>query len=366
MSLDTALRDTAERWNTMPQLSYTEAARKLGMHRTTLMRRLRQASESGFAVSPPGHPFTQSRTTVQATVDTLPQQLFEVQDVPDDDLPVEEIVAIRAAEFAAKRANEDANRLLQVKMKIDGPFGIWWFGDPHLDDDGTDIAEAFRHAELTRKIPWLFGANIGDTTNNWVGRLARLYAQQNMGRKRAIRVMEHWLKLAKFLLVIDGNHDAWSGDDNPINWILKGRGAIHRPDGLRLQLNLPAGEPVTIHARHDFPGHSMWNQGHGVVKAFRMGTREHIKISGHKHESFETTLKDPDSGAACHIIKVATYKIYDRYASQLNLPDQALSPGALTSIRPELSAKHPDRIKLFWDIDEGVDYLEWARKRDGV
>jgi hypothetical protein len=349
------LEETVARWNRLSNLTYKEVSAQLGMHRTTLMRRLATAAKLGISV--------EECTAGEAALTRLPlSELVELPEMPEPDIPVEEIVKQRIREFQTKKRWEEANRLLPIKVKVPGTIAIWWFGDPHLDDDGCDIGEAFRHAELTRKHNWLFGANIGDTTNNWVGRLGHLYSQQNMGKARGLRVAEHWLKLAKFLLVIDGNHDAWSGDDNPIQWIMRGGGGIHRPDGLRVRLDLPAGEPVLIHARHDFAGHSQWNGGHGPMKAFKMGTRDHLKVSGHKHESFETKLKDPETGIVSQILKVASYKVYDRYAKQLGLADQHLSPGAMTTIRPELAPTHPDRIKVYWDIDEGVEYMKWARR----
>lgn len=367
MTRNDVLLDTLASWNANSYKTYTDVAAQLGIHRSTLVRRLVEARESGHEVFPPANDSTAKQTTLEPAYGRAANDDFlEIEAMPLPDLPVEEIVAHRIKEFEQKRAWEEANKLIPIKIKIPGPIGIWWFGDPHLDDDGTDIGAAFRHAELTRKYDWLFGANIGDTTNNWVGRIAHLYSQQNMGKSRALRVAEHWIKLAKWLLFIDGNHDCWSGDDNPLQWIMRGSTGLHRPDGARVELVLPYGEPVRIHARHDFKGHSMWNPGHGAVKAFHMGTRDHIKISGHKHESFETTLKDPETGIASHIIKVASYKSFDRYAKQLGLGDQALSPGCMTAIRPELAATHPDRIKVFWDADEGVDYLIYARQRAGL
>jgi hypothetical protein len=372
------LLQTVAAWRPLCHLTLGDAAVLLGVHRTTLARRLREAAQCGLEVPDPQNALSvvngalrdEAANDEQIEVAFAPGKetgLIEIPAMPAADLPPEEIVRQRIKEFEQKDAWEKANKLIQIKVKVPGPLGIWWFGDPHLDDDGTDIGAAFKHAEMTAKYPFVFGANIGDTTNNWVGRLSRLYANQNMGRSRALSVAEHWIKTAKWLLFLDGNHDCWSGDDNPLNWIMAGCGGLHRPDGARIQLNLPFGvEPVRIHARHDFPGHSMWNPGHGPMKSFRLGTRDHIKISGHKHESFETTLKCPETGIAAHIIKVASYKRHDRYAKQLDLPDQSLSPGCMTVIRPELAATHPDKIKVFWDADEGVDFLLYSRKKAGL
>lgn len=370
MTMKDILKATADFWNANAGGTYTTVARDLGVHPTTLQRRLAAAVKAGFSVSPPANGYTAARSVplpepTVAMGQPLDLPHMHIASMPEPDLPVEEIVAMRRREFEQKRAWEAANKLIEIDVKVRGPFGIWWFGDPHLDDDGTDIGAAFHHAELTRKYDWIFGANIGDTTNNWVGRYGHLYSQQNMGKSRALRVAQHWIETVKWLLVLDGNHDAWSGDDNPIQWMAYGRG-LHRPDGARVELILPGGvEPFRIHARHDFPGHSMWNAGHGPLKSFHMRTRDHLKVSGHKHESFEGKIKDPETGAVCQLLKVASYKVHDRYGKQLDLGDQHLSPGAMTVIRPELPSSHPDRCKVFWDADEGVDYTKFAREKAG-
>jgi hypothetical protein len=288
---------------------------------------------------------------------------FVVATLPEDDLPVEEIIAMRKREFERKKLREEATKLIPISIKIPGPIGILHFGDPHLDDDGTDIGEAFRHAELTRTVEGLFGANLGDTTNNWVGRLKGLYAQQNMGRKRAIKVAEHFIKSARWLYIIAGNHDLWSGDDDPIKWIAGGCNSLYAPSEVRCELRFPKGEPFRINARHDFEGSSQWNPAHALMKAFTMGFRDHLFVAGHKHESGYGMLKDPQSGITGHMVRVASYKIYDRYAKERNFRDQSFGPACVTVIDPELPDTHPDRCKVFWDVDEGVKFLKFKRNK---
>lgn len=291
---------------------------------------------------------------------------FLVADLPEDDLPVEEIVAQRKREFAHKQKYEEAVKLRHVKVNLDGPIGILHFGDPHVDDDGTNLGLLEHHSNLTRTVKGLFGANVGDTTNNWVGRLAALYALQNCGRKRAVKIAEWFIKRTKFLYMIAGNHDMWSGEDDPIKWISKGSGTLYQPSEVRMVLHLPGGRDVRINARHDFKGHSQFNPAHGPMKALMFGVRDHIAVAGHRHESAYGLLKDPDTGMVCHAIKVASYKQYDRYAKDSGFRDQALGPACVTTFNTDLPETHPDMVKVFWDPDEGADYLKFLRKRAGA
>ena len=38
---------------------------------------------------------------------------------------------------------EEFKRLIDVDIKIDGVIGLCHFGDPHVDDDGTNLHELF-------------------------------------------------------------------------------------------------------------------------------------------------------------------------------------------------------------------------------
>lgn len=349
-----------KRYEPYAGLTVSQAAKKMGMPHETLRTYLgRYATRFGLEVPEQTHPYTVSKR--RATQPAIITETHEIPELPDDDLPVEDIIEARKREFAQKKLHEEATRLIPINIKIHGPIGILHFGDPHLDDDGTDIGQAFYHAELTKKVEGLFGANVGDTTNAWVGRLARLYAEQNMGRKRALRVAEHFVRSANWLYMVGGNHDGWAGEDDPIKWISKQQKTLYRPSEARLELRFPAGEPFTINARHDFAGHSMWNPAHGPMKAMQMGSHDELFTCGHKHVSGYGVLKSPD-GTICHALQIGSYKLYDRFAKEKGFRDQSLGPAALTVIDPALPKTHPDRCKVFWEPDEGVEFLKFKRR----
>lgn len=287
----------------------------------------------------------------------------EIPEIPDDDISIEELVAHRKKQFDRKREHEEVTKLIPVKIRGSEPIGILHFGDPHVDDDGTDIGLLEAHAKLVRDTDGLYAANVGDTTNNWVGRLARLYAEQSTSASQAWKLAEWFMGLCPWLYVIGGNHDLWSGSGDPMKWISRGVGAMYRPSECRVDLRFGNGRSVRVNARHDFAGSSIWNPAHGPMKALTMGVRDHIAVAGHKHESAYSVLKDPDSGITMHAVKVASYKTYDRFAKERGFRDMTLSPCALTVIDPTLAPTHPDLVKVFWDPFEGADYLTWKRER---
>lgn len=353
---ESVLRQTYEKWIECNKI-YSEAARQLGLDMKTVHRRIDQAhARLGLDIDR-----TDSLMAGYGKQKREPE--FSFTPVPDDDIPVEQLVEIRKKQFAKKRAHEEARKLIPVKVKIDGPIGILHFGDPHVDDDGTDLEALEHHKKLCQTVEGLFGANVGDVSNNWVGRLARLYGDQSTSAKQAWKLVEWLLKDLKLLYLIGGNHDGWSGAGDPLKWITAQSGSLYQSSEVRMGLNFPNGAQVRINARHDFGGSSQWNPAHGPMKAVFHGVRDHIAICGHKHKSGYGIIKDPDSGIACHAIQVASYKLYDRYARDKGFRDQTLGPCVVTVIDPSMPSDHPDLVKPFWDADEGVDYLKFKRRK---
>ena len=287
---------------------------------------------------------------------------FTITPLPDDDVDVDELVEHRIKQFAKKKQHQEATKLIPVKVNITGTIGILHFGDPHVDDDGTDLAAIREHGDLTHQ-EGIWGANVGDTTNNWVGRLARLYANQSTSADQAWKLAEWFIQRTRWLYMIGGNHDAWSGSSDPIKWISRQSNTLYQSSECRIGLRFPNKREIIVNARHDFAGHSQWNPAHGQMKAAQMGLRDHIMISGHKHTSGYGIVKDPGTGRVCHAIQVASYKIYDSYAKERGFRDQSLSPACMTVINPDLPQEHPDMVKVFWDPFEGAEFVKWKRKK---
>ena len=318
----------------------TEAAAMLGMSRTTMRARLDAANRQP----------------------TRTQKPFEADLLPDELPTAEELRLRRRKEYQRKDASERARRLVDVKFKIDGPIGIVHFGDPHVDDPGTDIEALETHVNIVNKTEGLFGANVGDLQNNWVGRLARLWGEQSTSAAEAWVLTEWLVQSVHWLYLVGGNHDLWSGAGDPIKWMQKQVG-VHDSWGARLNLRFPNGKEVRVNCRHDFAGHSMWNTVHGPAKAVQMGWRDHILTCGHKHVSGYQFLKDPASGLISHALRVAGYKIHDRYAKELGLPNQNITPASTTIIDPRFADDDPRLITVIHDVEEAADFLTFKRKR---
>jgi hypothetical protein len=331
-----------------------KVALKFGMNERSLLMRLKKMKEKGYIVP---------ESTYQPGRQVVDKGDYEFTPLPDDDVPIEELIAQRKRKFQHKREHEEASKLIPIKIKMAGAIGILHFGDPHVDDDGTDIEALERHTDLVNRTEGLFAANVGDTTNNWVGRLAKLYGEQATSASQAWRLAEWFVNRCDWLYMIGGNHDLWSGSGDPLRWIAKHQNSLYKSSEARIALRFPSGLEVRVNARHDHSGSSIWNPAHGPMKAALMGTRDHLYVAGHKHESAYSVLKDAISGITMHAMKVASYKIYDRYAKEHGFRDNCLSPCALTTINPALPPDHPDLVKVWWEPEEGADYLTFLRRR---
>lgn len=287
---------------------------------------------------------------------------FTHDPVPSDKLDIEDLLKLRAEKFARKRAHEDATKLRGVNVNIRGPVGILHFGDPHVDDDGCDIVTLRKHISIIQDTPGMFGGNLGDTTNNWVGRLARLYANQSTTADEAWQIAEWFVKQVPWLYMVAGNHDMWSGAGDPLRWMLT-QPDIYTPSQSRLALRFWNKREVRVNARHDFAGHSQWNPVHALMKAAQMGFRDHIFLAGHKHTSGYGMLKDAQTGIVMHCARAAGYKVIDSYQKEGGFPDQHISPCIVTVIDPE--ASEVGLVTVFMDAEEAAEYLTWKRQKRG-
>ena len=310
----------------------------------------------------------QSRTSLGRALayykkETKVAKAFDVEPLPDELPSAEELIERRKTEFDRKDKFEKSRHLINVKVKIDGPIGVVHLGDPHIDDPGTDMELLEKNIEIINSDPAIFGACVGDLQNNWLwGRLVALHGQQSTTAAEAWVLVEWLVNSIDWLYIVGGNHDAWSGAGDPLNWITRTQVGVFEYHGARLNLQFPNGKAVRVNCRHDWPGHSQWNTSHGLSKAVMMGWRDHIVTAGHKHVSGYQILKDPSTGLISHAIRVASFKTHDRYAKEKGLMDQAISPSVMTVIDPTREDTDPGLVSVFHDLEQGAKFLKCIRE----
>lgn len=261
------------------------------------------------------------------------------------------------------RATSDRMKDFHVGVRDSKPYGVLHIGDPHLDDDGTDLEELAEDLTIVNKTKGMYALCVGDLTNNWVGRLTKLYEHQQDGKKDAILAVEWFINTVgknNWLAIINGNHDMWSGAENIVNWLCRNSDIPHADWKMRFRLKHTSGEDVTLNCAHDFKGHSMYHGSHGALKEAIFGTRDDIYSCGHKHSTSYLVEKIGDE-KVCHMVRVAGYKVVDEYAKVHGFRDQRIRGSALTIIQPENPPE--SRVVTFLDPREGSDYLTYLRSK---
>ena len=213
-------------------------------------------------------------TTKTISMATKPFNLQQIP--PNKEMDIEDLIKYRVKKFKLKQKRDFYEKLVNININIDGPIGIAHFGDPHVDDDGTDLSEIFSITDKINKTDGMFAGNLGDIQNNWIGRLARLYAQQTTTAKESWLLSEHFVKSLNWLYLVGGNHDVWSGDGDPLEFIIRNSETVYSNHGVRINLKFPNKKTIRINARHQFKGNSMWNTAHAISRAIQMGWRDHI------------------------------------------------------------------------------------------
>ena len=289
-----------------------------------------------------------------------PKGWYEVthqQSPPSEDFTAAELWERRIDEF--KRKKTVRRDSVPFVFTSDKPVGLLVFGDPHVDDDGTDLIALDEHMRITRENDGVYGINIGDTTNNWIGRLARLYAEQRTTADDAWKLAEHFIFGVDWLFMVGGNHDAWSGAADPIRRMAQEVSCHYGPNSVCADLKFPSGT-VTVHARHQFPGNSIYNKGHAVMRQAIFGDQSDVIVAGHTHVSAYAPVKH-EKGGISHCVQVASYKVFDRYAEEKGLKDHHISPCAFLVL--DVNGSPAERVKLFWDPVTGVEYLNFLRSQ---
>jgi transposase-like protein len=261
------------------------AARKLGIHRASLINRLKRAEEAGIS----GPRRTQAN--------------------PSRWRPGDEIVAARKAEFERLEASVRYDGNI-IHRPDNGPFMLIALGDEHLDNPGTDLKLWERwigfldrakhrhrlvHGRRAGQLGQAARAPLRDRPDDRARRLDLARALHGADRRAPGRVGRREPRLLE-----QRRRTCWA--------IMQRHGVLHRGNSARVRYRCPSGREITVHGRHSWPGRSMWSEVHALKRAARMGVRDTILLGGHTHVSGEGVEKDPVTGRYTFVYQVASFQ----------------------------------------------------------
>lgn len=324
----------------------SKASDELRICRSTLQRSIQKAKWSEKPQDPPK----------QQSDDII------FPDLPSDLLDPADLIDQAATRFERHQAARDARRWMEIKIKTNKPFGLAFVGDPHLDNNGCNWPLLREHIRILKDTPGLYATNLGDLTDNWVGRLVRLYADQEMSKKAAWKLAKYFMRDSgiKWACHIIGNHDAWN--DGP--YLIKANATPTVPVEdwqSRFQFVFPNGCRVRIHAAHDFPGSSIWNPMHGPQKASMLLEQADIYAAGDKHNWAINQSENANRDFVYHLIRARGYKTIDQYADNLGYASQKYGATITAIIDPV--GVGVNKIRCFADLEESAEFLTWKRSR---
>jgi len=272
--------------------------------------------------------------------------------------PVEALVARQVARSRrARGANEVRKRV--VRIQRDEPFAVVHMGDPHVDDDGCDWDALIRDVETINATEGMYAGNVGDTVNNWVGKLIGKYKQQGATESEAFKLGKWLFHEVPYDYIILGNHDHWNQGGSLFREFSAGAQVSAFADHeARIEYFNQAGATFRLNVRHDFKGHSMWNNTHGMMKRAKMRPWGDLLVCGHKH-CWGQYYEEAQPGRCAMSIRVRGYKRDDEYAEAKDFPEDSYGCSLTTVI--DMSAHPGDRCKLFHDVELAAEYLEWLR-----
>ncbi len=290
---------------------------------------------------------------------------IEIKEEPAENLEqsIEDLLASRI-EASQRKISKSKRHRKTLELPAE-PVGIMVFGDPHLDNDGCDIATLHDHVTLASQTEGVLAACVGDHLDNWIGRLGRLYANSSITASDGWRLSEWFLESMQWIAIVGGNHDAWANGPgvDPLAWLSKKCGVLaYAPDEIRMTLtwkNHPELEPLVWVCRHDFSGRSWYHATHGPNKEAMLDGKCHILTAGHIHQWGELTTEQRH-GRVTNAIRVRGYKRADAFAMQKGFSEQEHGEAVLLVIDPFASG--PGRVQAFWDIKMGCEFLTMLRR----
>lgn len=292
---------------------------------------------------------------------TLHGRLSKLPELPETREPIDDLLTRLRKNFERKHARRMAEHWLPLHIPEARAFGFVWFGDPHLGDDSCNLPLLEHHVSVCRK-PGIYGGCVGDYSNNWVGRLLRKYADQETGKSSERELIKWFAKECgvDWRLWLIGNHDMWNDGETIIGLIVDKAFYVASWEA-RITLKSLTGE-WRVHAAHSFPGHSMWNNNHGGLRAARMNSPAELFVAGHTHNYGLQSFEKPGDGRVANLVQTRGYKWHDEYATVKGYHQAQSGASVMTVFNPEAKTV-AGRITSFGDVETGADFLTFLRSQ---
>lgn len=233
-----------------------------------------------------------------------------------------DIDAIRSAaeqKFEAKQRRAILKNHQHVHFPH-GPVALFFVGDQHIGNTGTDVGRMFAEQDQILATPSSYVVLMGDTVDNYI--VGKLMAE-NMNA--ALNVWEQW-ELAKHYLTRwgtriigqnSGNHSQWATKVMGVDYDreISPKGILYDADELRFTTHVGR-HSVRIRTRHKWRGNSIHNPSHALERAAKFDTPDFdVFVGAHVHQG-ATAREFIHNGKRKLALMSSTYKVVDGYQRQ--------------------------------------------------
>lgn len=237
----------------------------------------------------------------------------------DTDPDIDAIRASAEQKFAAKQRRAILKNHQKVRFDH-GPVALFFVGDQHIGNTGTDVARMFAEQDMILATPASYVVLMGDTVDNFI--VGKLMAE-NMNA--ALNVWEQW-ELAKHYLhrwdtrIIaqnSGNHSQWATKMIGVDYDreITPDGVLYDADELRFTVHVGPHD-VKVRTRHKWRGNSLYNASHALERAAKFDTPDFdVFVGAHVHQG-ATAREFIHSGKRKLALMSSTYKSVDGYQRQ--------------------------------------------------
>ena len=321
----------------------------LKIHKATYYRRLARLEKTGWVA-----PWHRNIEPVE--------QPFTSPELESEDMDTQELVEHVTKRFLKRQKAAQEKKWIPLQFSVDGPVGVCFMGDPHVDDNGCNWVKLRHDLDTINNTEGMFAASLGDASNNWVGRLSRLWASQETSARQSWQLVQWLLEETDWCLLVKGNHDMWLPNDvDPIEW-LKVPGTLTQDWQARIEFKFPKGRSGRVWAAHDMPGHSQWNPLHAQQKRAKFTQEADLYISGHRHHWALAQNEDDWSNKIYWTARAKGYKTEDSYADRLGHGQQQYGE-AITAIFDPLCEEETGFLTCFPNVQEAAEYLTFKRAK---
>lgn len=249
---------------------------------------------------------------------SLPQASISGADA-DVDVDIEAIKETAERRFASKAARDEAKRRQEINFPH-GPVCIFFVGDQHIGNEGTDVARIFAEQELMLDTPGAYVWQTGDGVDDFViGGLIKENWNPSLPIYEQWKLFEHYMQSFGDRLVAynSGNHEQFARKVVGVDLAREicPKGILYDADEIAATITV-AGTPFRAISRHKYLRSSQFSQTHGQEHWARFSDSSHdIYVGAHRHTGAvarEFVLGEERKLA----IQTGTYKMVDSYARE--------------------------------------------------